>query len=251
MRRRALAREPVGEAAVPPPLHARSTSRGRSSRSSSRSASRSTRAGRARPRRAGRSAGTGATPTSPSGTTRPAHGALSRASRLAAIAVALTVPLGVALAIGAHALARPRRRRRRAASRSLTARDARDRHGRRAPPRLRQPSDVHPARDDRRRRSGTSRSRSSFVAHHRARAPALDRAGVRGGRARPRRVAAPGAAARAPARCSCPAIVASAIIVFAISMDDFVVSAFLSSGSTTDTVPVRIYSPAARRRRRR
>jgi spermidine/putrescine transport system permease protein len=39
-----------------------------------------------------------------------------------------------------------------------------------------------------------------------------------------------------------PAIVASTIIVFAISMDDFVVSAFLSSGSTTDTVPVRIYS---------
>ena len=39
-----------------------------------------------------------------------------------------------------------------------------------------------------------------------------------------------------------PAIVASTIIVFAISMDDFVVSAFLSSGSNTDTVPVRIYS---------
>ena len=39
-----------------------------------------------------------------------------------------------------------------------------------------------------------------------------------------------------------PAIVASAIVVFAFSMDDFVVSAFLSSGSTTDTVPVRIYS---------
>jgi len=39
-----------------------------------------------------------------------------------------------------------------------------------------------------------------------------------------------------------PAIVASAIIVFAISMDDFVVSAYLSSGSSTDTVPVRIYS---------
>ena len=39
-----------------------------------------------------------------------------------------------------------------------------------------------------------------------------------------------------------PAIVASTIIVFAISMDDFVVSAFLSSGSQTDTVPVRIYS---------
>jgi spermidine/putrescine transport system permease protein len=39
-----------------------------------------------------------------------------------------------------------------------------------------------------------------------------------------------------------PAIVASAIVVFAFSMDDFVVSAFLSAGSTTDTVPVRIYS---------
>ena len=39
-----------------------------------------------------------------------------------------------------------------------------------------------------------------------------------------------------------PAIVASAIVVFALSMDDFVVSAFLSSGSSTDTVPVRIYS---------
>ncbi|MGL6280341.1 MAG: ABC transporter permease [Gaiella sp.] len=41
-----------------------------------------------------------------------------------------------------------------------------------------------------------------------------------------------------------PAFIASAIFVFAISMDDFVVSAFLSSGSATDTVPVRIYSNA-------
>jgi spermidine/putrescine transport system permease protein len=39
-----------------------------------------------------------------------------------------------------------------------------------------------------------------------------------------------------------PAIVASAIIVFAISMDDFVISQFLSSGTGTDTVPVRIYA---------
>jgi spermidine/putrescine transport system permease protein len=39
-----------------------------------------------------------------------------------------------------------------------------------------------------------------------------------------------------------PAIVASAIVVFAISMDDFVISQFLSSGTSTDTVPVRIYS---------
>jgi spermidine/putrescine transport system permease protein len=39
-----------------------------------------------------------------------------------------------------------------------------------------------------------------------------------------------------------PAIVASGIVVFAISMDDFVISQFLSSGTGTDTVPVRIYS---------
>ena len=39
-----------------------------------------------------------------------------------------------------------------------------------------------------------------------------------------------------------PAIVASAIVVFAISMDDFVVSAYLSAGADTETVPVRIYS---------
>lgn len=41
-----------------------------------------------------------------------------------------------------------------------------------------------------------------------------------------------------------PALIASAIMVFALSMDDFVVSAFLSSGTATDTVPVRIYSNA-------
>jgi spermidine/putrescine transport system permease protein len=41
-----------------------------------------------------------------------------------------------------------------------------------------------------------------------------------------------------------PAVVASAIIVFALSMDDFVISAYLSSGQGTDTVPVKIYSNA-------
>jgi spermidine/putrescine transport system permease protein len=41
-----------------------------------------------------------------------------------------------------------------------------------------------------------------------------------------------------------PAIIASAIIVFAISMDDFVISAYLSSSAGTDTVPVKIYSNA-------
>jgi spermidine/putrescine transport system permease protein len=39
-----------------------------------------------------------------------------------------------------------------------------------------------------------------------------------------------------------PAIVASAAVVFAISADDFVISQWLSSGGSTDTVPIRIYS---------
>jgi spermidine/putrescine transport system permease protein len=38
-----------------------------------------------------------------------------------------------------------------------------------------------------------------------------------------------------------PAIVASAAVVFAISLDDFVISQWLSSGGGTDTVPIAIY----------
>jgi spermidine/putrescine transport system permease protein len=41
-----------------------------------------------------------------------------------------------------------------------------------------------------------------------------------------------------------PAIFASLMIVFAISIDDFVISAFLSGGQSTETVPVHIYSAA-------
>ena len=41
-----------------------------------------------------------------------------------------------------------------------------------------------------------------------------------------------------------PAIFASFMIVFAISIDDFVISAFLSSDLSTETVPVKIYSNA-------
>ena len=39
-----------------------------------------------------------------------------------------------------------------------------------------------------------------------------------------------------------PAILASFVIVFAMSIDDFVISSFLSSGVASETVPVRIYS---------
>jgi spermidine/putrescine transport system permease protein len=38
--------------------------------------------------------------------------------------------------------------------------------------------------------------------------------------------------------------VAGAAVVFAVSIDDFVISQWLSSGGDTDTVPIRIYSAA-------
>jgi spermidine/putrescine transport system permease protein len=41
-----------------------------------------------------------------------------------------------------------------------------------------------------------------------------------------------------------PAVLASAIIVFAISIDDFVISSWLSCGSGCDTVPIAVYSAA-------
>ena len=41
-----------------------------------------------------------------------------------------------------------------------------------------------------------------------------------------------------------PAIFASVVIVFATSIDDFVIASFLSSGASTETVPIKIYSSA-------
>jgi spermidine/putrescine transport system permease protein len=41
-----------------------------------------------------------------------------------------------------------------------------------------------------------------------------------------------------------PAIFASAMVTFATSIDDFVISSFLSTGAGTETVPIKIYSTA-------
>jgi spermidine/putrescine transport system permease protein len=41
-----------------------------------------------------------------------------------------------------------------------------------------------------------------------------------------------------------PAIFASAMVVFATSVDDFVISSFLSTGASNETVPIKIYSGA-------
>jgi spermidine/putrescine transport system permease protein len=41
-----------------------------------------------------------------------------------------------------------------------------------------------------------------------------------------------------------PAIFASLMVTFATSVDDFVISSFLSTGQGTETVPIKIYSGA-------
>jgi spermidine/putrescine transport system permease protein len=41
-----------------------------------------------------------------------------------------------------------------------------------------------------------------------------------------------------------PAIFASAVVVFATSIDDFVISSFLSTDASNETVPMKIYSSA-------
>ena len=41
-----------------------------------------------------------------------------------------------------------------------------------------------------------------------------------------------------------PAIFASVMVVFATSVDDFVISSFLPTGAGTETVPIKIYSGA-------
>ena len=41
-----------------------------------------------------------------------------------------------------------------------------------------------------------------------------------------------------------PAIFAALMVVFATSVDDFVISSFLSTGASTETVPIKIYSSA-------
>ena len=48
-----------------------------------------------------------------------------------------------------------------------------------------------------------------------------------------------------------PAIAAALLIVFALSIDDFVVAQYLASGADTTTVPMRIYARRAARRRPR
>ena len=139
---------------------------------------------------------------SASATTRTLQGALKHTLLLAVICVAVAVPLGVDARARPAALARTRQRHRQRAH-AAAAGDARDRHGRRAAAAV--PADLHQIG------LGThgAGDRPDHVhdlvrGRHRARPAGLDRAGVRGGRGRPRRAAARRAAAACCCRCSRP-----------------------------------------------
>ena len=69
--------------------------------------------------------------------------------------------------------------------------------------------------------------------HHRPGPITLDRARVRGSGDGPGRHPEPGDPARAPARCSHPAIFASVALVFADTVDDFVTVRYLSGPAPT------------------
>ena len=78
----------------------------------------------------------------------------------------------------------------------------------------------------------------------RARAAGDDRARRRGGGGRPRRAAAAASSRRVLLPLLVPAIAASLLVAFALSIDDFVVAQYLASGADTTTVPMRIYAQA-------
>ena len=78
---------------------------------------------------------------------------------------------------------------------------------------------------------------------HRARPAAHDRQAVRGGRGRPRRLAA-GAVRRVLLPMLYPAIFASTVLVFADVVDDFVIVRYLSGDASTEPVSVKIYNTA-------
>ena len=167
-------------------------------------------------------------------------GALRQSLKLALLAVIVTVPLGAALALGVTRW----RARTAGANRTVAvpAGHPRDRDGRLAPARLREPAHLRALGTPAQAIGHITFSLTFVMIIVRGRllsiGPEIEQAAQDLG-------ATPLQAVRmALLPMLVPALVASAIMVFALSMDDFVVSAFLSSGTTTDTVPVRIYSNA-------
>ena len=155
--------------------------------------------------------------------------ALYQSLKLAGADVLIATPIGVALALGPRPLARPRLGPVQLPD-AVPAGDPRDRHGRVAAVGVHAPVHVHPhqhARPDPRARDLLDLLRGG----DRARPVVLDRQVVRGSRGRPGRDATRGAPEGAASRCFCRPIVSSAAIVFAISIDDFVISYYLSCGA--------------------
>ena len=167
------------------------------------------------------------------------RGALEQSLKLAGLDMLIAVPLGVGLAIG---LTRWRGFGAQAGELpdAVPARHARDRDGGVAAPRLRHALQG-PARDD----GAGARSGDLLDLVRRARRPeppALDRPRVRGGGARSRRLRASARCGSCCCRCSLRRSSRASMVVFALSIDDFVVTDYLSSNSSTQTVPIKIYS---------
>ena len=79
---------------------------------------------------------------------------------------------------------------------------------------------------------------------HRPRAPGLDRARIRGGGRRPRRAGLTTACSGCCCRCWRRRSWPSAAVVFALSLDDFVITQYLAAGADTNTVSMLLYSTA-------
>ena len=175
---------------------------------------------------------------------RPADGAAQHACMLAALYDADRRALGAALAIG---LARWRGRvATREQPHAAPARHARDRARRGPVPRVHRALHGRARAASPRSCSATSRSRSRSSSSSSAAGCCPSAASTR----RRRATSAPPPSRRSDwccCRCSGRRSSPASIVVFATSIDDFVISSFLSTDASNETVPMKIYSSAPRR----
>ena len=176
--------------------------------------------------------------------------ALGNTLKLAGLTMLIATPLGVAMAIGSAAVARARVAGREQPD-AAAARHARDRGRRVAVPGVH--ADLHERAAGLHDPAARPRHVHGVVRRdHRPRTAAVDRQPLRGGRSRPRRDPLTQALRMVLLPQLGPAIFASLMVVFATSVDDFVISSFLSTGCVDrDRADQDLRAALARRRRRR
>ena len=166
------------------------------------------------------------------------QGALKHTLFLGVMCVLVATPIGVALALGLQVAGARRGHRQHA--HAASARHPRDRDGCRVvaalPPGAPRDRPRHECADHR-----PGDIHDLVRGRDRARSPRLDRERLRGGGGRPRRPPYD-QLRRVLLPLLAPAIIASAAVVFAISLDDFVVTQYLSGDASTTTVSMLLYS---------